>query len=78
MADIEVHILVAAVGLALTNCQGIMSDSIFFDESAKMSMIEDHQKCREEWIGGNEKEAIIEEGFEVEGKGFKGWRIFFD
>jgi len=41
-------------------------------------MIQYDQDSWENGIGGYKKEAIVQKGLEIQRKGIKGWRVFFD
>ena len=78
MAGIEIHILEAFVGFTLTDCQFFLLYSVLFDDLADMTVIEDDSEDREERVGRDEKETVIEKGLEIEGKTFEGSSIFFN
>lgn len=44
MADIEMDIFITFIGLSLANCNVMLIDSVFFDEVAYVSVIEDNKE----------------------------------
>ena len=71
-------ILKTFIGLALANCDVMLIDSELLDEVADMSVIEDNKQSGEDGVGGDEEEAVIEEGVEIEGESLEGRFILFD
>ena len=78
MADVEVDILKTFVGLSLANCKVMLIDSVFFDEVAYVSVVEDNKESGEDGIGGDEEEAVVEKGVEVEGECLEGRFVLFN
>ena len=78
MADVKINGFVTFISLSLTDGKILFTYSIFFDEIADMSMIDYYEEGGEDGIGGDEEEAIVEEGLEIEGEGFEGGLILFD
>ena len=78
MADIKMDILKTFIGLALANCDVMLIDSELLDEVADMSVIEDNKQSGEDGVGGDEEEAVIEEGVEIERESLEGRFVLFD
>ena len=70
-------IFITFIGLSLANCNMMLIDSVFFYEVADVSVIEDDKESWEDGIGGDEEEAIVEEGVEIKGEGLEGGFILF-
>ena len=77
MADVEVDVLVAFVGLALADCKGVSAYSVFFYHVSDVSVIEYYQDDWEYGICCYQEEAVVEESVEVQGEGFESGLVLF-